>query len=173
MYVKALCDAETATPLADRKIKYSFFLDASAMTPLQVAYISNGRQNFNTPTLNIPYPASAVVPIGASNTRTFTVIQTRNYSHVNYLQVTVQCDPDGLDISKVEVRRNDGKPWTEVTVETTPTGYRYIIKLDEVFSMWSMLILLGELTSVQSVPRLYIMRTNCHYERVLRRQLAE
>ncbi|MDR1594240.1 MAG: hypothetical protein LBS43_07140, partial [Prevotellaceae bacterium] len=134
VYVKALCDAETATTLDYRKIKYSFYLSSSATTPLITKTIDNGIQNFNYPILNIAYPPADVVTLGADYTRTFTVIQTRNYSHVNNMQVVALCDPSGFNISKVEVRRNGNKPWTEVTVETNPAGYRYVIKRDEVFT---------------------------------------
>jgi hypothetical protein len=135
VYVKALCNAETATPLVERKIRYRFYLSASAVTPLATTTIYNGIQNFNHPILNITYPASEVVPLNADYTRTFTVVQTRNYSHVNNMQVTAQCsDPTGFNISKVEVRRNAGKAWTEVEVESIPAGYRYTIKRDDVFT---------------------------------------
>ncbi|MDR1594952.1 MAG: hypothetical protein LBS43_10805, partial [Prevotellaceae bacterium] len=134
VYVKALCDAETATTLADRKIKYSFYLSSSATTPLISETINNGIQNFNYPILNIAYPPAAVVTLGADYERTFTVIQTRNYSHVNNMQVVALCDTSGFYISKVEVRRNASKPWTEVAVEKKLGEYRYRIKRDEVFT---------------------------------------
>jgi hypothetical protein len=134
VYVKALCDAETATPLADRKIKYGFYLTASEPAPFVEASINNGIQNFNPPILNVDYPPSAVVTLGVSYMRTCTIIQTRNYSHVNNMEIVASCELSGFNISKVEARRNGNKPWTEVTVETTPAGYRYVIKRDKVFT---------------------------------------
>jgi hypothetical protein len=134
VYVKALCDAETAALLDDRKIKYSFYLSAAATSPLTTETGKNGIQNFNHPILNVTYPPSDVVSLNSVNTRIFTVIQTRNYSHVNNIQIEAPCDVSGFDISKVEVRRNNAKAWTEITVERNPGGYRYVVERDKFFN---------------------------------------
>jgi hypothetical protein len=134
VYVRALCDAETATLPTDRKIKYSFYLSALETSPLTTKTINNGIQNINPPILNITYPPSDIVAMNTVYTRIFTIVQTRNHSHVNNIQVVAPCDVTGFDISKVEVRRNGDKPWTEITIEKTPAGYRYLIKRDKFFT---------------------------------------
>jgi hypothetical protein len=132
VHVKALCNAETATTVENRTIKYSLYR-SDLPSPLGTK-ATIGIQNFNKPILNVVPPPSDVVSLNTTYTRTFTIVQTKNYSHVNNIEVKAACDVSGFKISKVQVRRNGTKAWTEVAVETGAGAYRYVIKRGEVFT---------------------------------------
>ncbi|MDR2010050.1 MAG: hypothetical protein LBQ22_06170, partial [Bacteroidales bacterium] len=135
VYIKALCDAETATPTASRKIIYRFYVSSTAMSPITTKPIENGIQNFYNPILHVTYPESKVVQMGSTQQRTFKFIQTREFSHVANLKVEASCNPAGFELSKIEVSHN-GTSWTELTgvINSSASGYTYIISKANTFT---------------------------------------
>ncbi|MDR1675707.1 MAG: T9SS type A sorting domain-containing protein [Tannerella sp.] len=88
--------------------------------------------NFYKPILNVVYPAvinDAV--LGQEYTRVLSVTQTASFSHVNNLQVTVNCaDKTAFGIVKIEVG-SDNSTWTDITASALDVSQagKYVYKI--------------------------------------------
>jgi hypothetical protein len=134
IYVKPLCDAATATPLANRKISYQLY-QPGGTTPIgSPKLIDNPIQNFYNPILLVNYPAAQEVSTGQVYTRTFTLVQTLDHSHIRNIKASLVADTSGFYITQIRVRRNASKSWINIPLVSKATGYEYVIPHDLIFT---------------------------------------
>ncbi|WP_291530067.1 PKD-like domain-containing protein [Bacteroides sp. UBA939] len=132
IYARALCDAQTATPVSQRMVKYAFYRDATAPASLASLTSANRLINIFDPVFGARYPASKSIQLGVREKREFMYIQSRQYSHINSFKVNVACNSAGFLIDTVEISRN-GSTWTKLpasALTSSPSGYTYIITKD-------------------------------------------
>ncbi|MDR2119464.1 MAG: hypothetical protein LBP64_01135, partial [Tannerella sp.] len=117
LYVKPLCDAETAVAAELRKIAYAFYADADASGAPVVSKETDQISNFYNPILSVVYPEGSDVILNTTLTRVISITQTANASHVNNLRINAAVtDKTGITVSKIEVTADTASHvWTDIT----------------------------------------------------------